>query len=196
LYTHTTCFAASPQKEVGSPLNSRCVLTPSPRVLCHLSSAPFCSGEYGEVYCLVIPCVWIHCPTAPLNSIPLSVLIKNGNVHDLSFIDDHVNDLYVLNKKCSLTPICLLADKGYVSNNVKEKLKDSNYNFIYPSKKNMKEDSTFDKKLYNKRIHVEHSFQKLKAFKRVQIRYDSFITSFSSFIFLAVSQIIYRRLNN
>ena len=128
------------------------------------------------------------------NGIPLSVLIKNGNVHDLTFIDEHINDLFVPNKKCSSKTIHLLADKGYVSNNVKEKLKENNYNFIYPTKKNMKEDLTFDKELYKKRIHVEHSFQKLKAFKRVQIRYDSFITSFSSFIFLAVSQIVYGKL--
>jgi len=118
-----------------------------------------------------------------VNGIPLSVLIKNGNVHDLTFVDDHVNDLFVLNKKNSSKSISLLADKGYVSNNVKEKLKEQNYNFIYPNKKNMKENPTFDKELYKKRIHVEHSFQKLKAFKRVQIRYDSFIISFSSFIF-------------
>ena len=60
----------------------------------------------------------------------------------------------------------------------------------------MKDDPTFDKELYRKRIHVEHSFQKLKVFKRIQIRYDSLITSFSSFIFLATSQIIYKKLNN
>ena len=128
--------------------------------------------------------------------IPLSVLIKNGNVHDLTFIDEHVNDLYVLNKKYTNNSISLLADKGYVSNSTKEKLKDCNYNFVYPPKKNMKDDLTFDKELYRKRIHVEHSFQKLKTFKRIQIRYDSFITSFSSFIFLATSQIIYKKLNN
>jgi len=130
-----------------------------------------------------------------VSGIPLSVLVNNGNVHDLSFVTNHANDLMVLNKKI-IKPVTLLADKGYVSSKLKEHLKSLNYNLIYPQKKNMKIDFTFDKTLYKKRIYIEHSFQKLKLFKRLQLRFDSTIETFKSFIFLAVSQIIFRKLND
>lgn len=126
------------------------------------------------------------------SGIPLSVLIKPGNVHDIMFVNEHISDLCICNKKCPSNKINLLADKGYVSANLKEILKSKNYNYIYPTKKNMKPDHNFDKILYKKRIFVEHSFQKFKLFKRVAIRVDSFIKNFSSFVFLACSVIIHR----
>ena len=131
-----------------------------------------------------------------INGIPLSVLFNTGNVHDLSFVNDHIDDLIVLTKKYPAKHFSLLADKGYVSRKLKGALSLKHYNFIYPCKKNMAPDPTFDKVLYKKRIFVEHSFQKLKSFKRIQLRYDSLLSNFSSFIFLAVSHIIFNKLNN
>ena len=58
----------------------------------------------------------------------------------------------------------------------------------------MKEEIIIDAKLYKKRINVEHTFQKLKLFKRIQLRYDSNITSYFSFVFLACSLLIFRKL--
>jgi transposase len=67
-----------------------------------------------------------------------------------------------------------------------------NYNLVYPPKKNMKNVIPINKKLYKQRIRVEHSMQKLKLFKRIQLRYDSSILSYSSFVFLALSIMIHR----
>jgi len=131
-----------------------------------------------------------------INGIPLSVLIKNGNIHDLTFVNDHIDDLFVINKKSENTNIKLLADKGYVSSHLKEYLAQKNYIFIYPHKKNMKPNHTFDKILYKKRIFVEHSFQQFKLFRRVATRYDSDINTFSSFVFFACSLMIYRNLDH
>lgn len=124
------------------------------------------------------------------HGIPLSVLINTGNVHDLSFVENHVSDLLVVTKK--INSITLLADKGYVSRKLKESVKLKNYDLIYPKKKNMAEEIIIDSKLYKKRINVEHTFQKLKLFKRIQLRYDSKISSFHSFVFIACSLLIYR----
>jgi transposase len=126
--------------------------------------------------------------------IPLSVLIKPGSVHDITFVNEHLDDLSVCNKKCHSEKIHLLADKGYVSANLKETLIEKKYNFVYPTKKNMKPNPEFDKILYKKRIFVEHSFQKFKLFKRVAIRVDSFLEHFSSFVFLACSMMIHRKI--
>lgn len=127
-----------------------------------------------------------------VNGIPLSVLINNGNVHDLSFINAHVKDLLILNRKYVPTKIHLLADKGYTSKLIRESLKQFNYDIIIPPKKNMKHSHQFKKKLYKNRINIEHSFQKLKLFRRIMNRYDSYITSFKSFLFLAISLLIHR----
>jgi transposase len=117
-----------------------------------------------------------------------SVLIKTGNIH--------VDDLIVLTKKHPNKTYALLADKGYVSAKLKNVLQRKHYNLIYPTKKNMKPELSFNKTLYKKRIYIEHSFQKLKLFKRIQLRYDSSILKFASFIFLAASQLIFRKLYN
>jgi len=126
------------------------------------------------------------------SGIPLSVLINTGNVHDLSFVEKHVSDLFVLTKK--IKSITLLADKGYVSNKVKNSIKLRKYILMYPNKVNMIEQNNIDSKLYKKRINVEHTFQKLKLFKRIQLRYDSNVSSYFSFIFMACSFLIFRKL--
>ena len=63
---------------------------------------------------------------------------------------------------------------------------------MIPKKSNSKTSYTFDNILYKKRIYVEHAFQKLKLFRRIQIRYDSLLNSYLSFVLLAVSNIIFK----
>lgn len=126
------------------------------------------------------------------NGIPLSVLIKSGNHHDLSFIGNHISDLRILTKKYK--SVTLLADKGYVSQKIKNSLILKKYNLVYPNKKNMKKVTPIDRNLYKKRINIEHTFQKLKLFKRILCRYDSFISSYYSFVLLACSFLIFRKL--
>ena len=48
--------------------------------------------------------------------IPLSIFIDSGNVHDLSFIEKHMNDMCILtNKNKNNTNFLLLKDKTYES---------------------------------------------------------------------------------
>ncbi len=124
--------------------------------------------------------------------IPLSVIINSGNIHDSKFIDDHINDIFFLNKQHNNKNI-LLADKAYEGKDIRNSLLKNNYRLIIPPKKNTKVKYHFNKKLYKKRINIEHTFQKLKVFKRIQIRYDSNIDTYYSFVYLATSLII---LNN
>lgn len=92
-----------------------------------------------------------------INGIPLSVLLDCGNVHDLHFVEKHIKDLYLLQNKKNT----LIGDKGYVSKKLKDTLINNNYNLVYPLKKNMKGTNEIDKNIYKKRIHIEHTFQKL-----------------------------------
>jgi len=128
-----------------------------------------------------------------INGVPLSVLVKTGNIHDLHFTEPHINDLYFLNKKHN-NKITLLADKAYESKNLRSSIATSNYSLMIPKKSNAKITYHFDPILYKKRIFVEHSFQKLKIFRRIAIRYDSLLKTYLSFLFLAVSQIIFKKI--
>ena len=128
-----------------------------------------------------------------IKGIPLSVISNSGNVHDLTFIDQHIKDMEKLNNKDELT--ILLADKGYVSKIKKESLIHKSYDLVYPPKKNMKEPFKINKELYKKRIYIEHMFQKLKQFRRISSRYDCFIHTFDAFVYLSCSFIVYRGLN-
>jgi len=125
--------------------------------------------------------------------IPLSAILDSGNIHDLHFISPHIDDLiiplsYIKNKTT------LLADKGYVSKKHKEYLSSYNYDIVYPMKKNMKTNLSFDKKQYKLRINIEHTFSKLKSFKHIQMRYDKYFSTYSSFVFFALSILISRNL--
>lgn len=126
-----------------------------------------------------------------VNGVPLSVLVNSGNVHDNSFIDAHINDIAFLNKN---KKTLLLADKAYEGKNIRDNLKIHNYSLMVAKKKNAKTKYKFNKKTYKKRIIIENTFQKLKIFRRIQIRYDSLVNTYFGFLFLAISIIIFKNI--
>jgi transposase len=126
------------------------------------------------------------------HGIPISIFLNKGNIHDLSFIDKHLRDLFIIKNNA---PHILLADKAYTSTNTRNKLALINCSIMVPNKLNAKNKLPFDKKLYKKRIIIEHTFQKLKNFRRINMRYDSYFSTFLSFIFLSASIIIFKKIN-
>jgi transposase len=121
-----------------------------------------------------------------VNGFPLSVLFMKGNYHDTTVFDKHIKDaiLIIPNKKFKI-----VADKGYSSKKNYSLLKSLNIPSIIPPRKNMKIAATYkyDKNEYVKRIKIEHIFARLKTYKRLNYRYDKFLRTFSSFIFIALS---------
>ena len=71
-----------------------------------------------------------------VNGIPLSVLVNSGNVHDSSFLNDHVRDFFIINNKLP-KKITLLADKAYESKNIRAERNNFNYSLMIPKKKNL-----------------------------------------------------------
>ena len=115
--------------------------------------------------------------------VPLSIFIDSGNVHDLSFIEKHMNDMcFITNKNKNNTNFLLLADKTYESSKHREYVNNFNYQFMIPKKKNMINNYYFDKNIYKKRILIENTFQKIKIFRRIMIRYDSLFKNYLSFV--------------
>lgn len=122
---------------------------------------------------------------------PLSVVINKGTVHDIKFIDTHLKDFSNTN-----IPTILLADKGYVSNNLRITLLSKNILIMTPRKSNQKKCENFDKNLYKKRIRIENTFQKLKIYRRINMRYDHYLKTFNSFVMLSLSFILFKHMTH
>ncbi len=66
---------------------------------------------------------------------------------------------------------------------------------MIPKKKNSNTNYYFNKQIYKKRIRIENSFSKLKAFRRISNRYDSLIKNYNNFLYLACSLFISRKMH-
>ena len=84
----------------------------------------------------------------------------------------------------------LLADKAYESKENRNIAINQNIMMIIPNKKNSKINYYFNDFLYKKRIIIEHSFQKIKTYRRISIRYDNYINSYKNFLYIALTDII------
>ena len=121
-----------------------------------------------------------------INGFPLSILFMKGNYHDNDVFDKHIRDSNLLlpkNKKK------IMADKAYAANKNYVLLESNNMTHIIPPRKNMLlyTDYKYDKNEYAKRIKIEQIFSRLKAYKRINLRYDKYIRNYSGFVFIAFS---------
>ncbi len=124
-----------------------------------------------------------------INGTPLSVIVNKRSVHDISFMDRHIADLKPMIKRKK--PHTMLADKGYESKALRDKLSDNGMQTMIPKKKGSVANYVFDKKVYRKRILIENTFQRLKTYRRSMVRYDKLFSNYCAFVFLAMSMIIY-----
>lgn len=139
-----------------------------------------------------------------VNGIPISVLLDKGNVHDSQFIEKHLNDFLIVTKTYEYRNFnkykqYMLADAGYDSANVQNLLIQKGYvPIIAHNRRNTKDPSKIKKfnKLqkckYKKRIIVENAFSWIKKNKRLLMRFDKLSTSYLSFVYLALTKIIFR----
>lgn len=57
---------------------------------------------------------------------------------------------------------------------------------VIPPRKNRKDQKEYDKNIYKNRNQIEHFFNRLKQFRRIATRYDKLLSSFLSFVQLAI----------
>ncbi len=76
----------------------------------------------------------------------------------------------------------VLCDKGYDSNEFREKIKKQNSIPVIPGRCNRKVEVQYDKHIYKERSLVECFFSKIKHFRRVFSRFDKDIYSFVAFL--------------
>lgn len=114
--------------------------------------------------------------------LPLEFIITGGEVHDSK----------VANELIDLLPQAdaIIADKGYDSEPIREKVRESSAIPVIPRKKNSKTgNADIDWCLYKYRHLVENAFARLKHFRAIATRYEKLKMNFESMLALACSMI-------
>jgi len=109
---------------------------------------------------------------------PLRFVITAGQVNDCAQADRLLEDIETA---------YVIADKGYDSDRVLEKIEELGASAVIPPRSNRKVQRDYDRQLYKERNLIERSFNKLKRFRRLATRYDRKALYFSSFVYLAAS---------
>ena len=81
----------------------------------------------------------------------------------------------------------VIADKGYDTERVLEKIGELEAITVIPPRSNRKVQRDYDRELYKERNLIERTFNKLKRFRRIATRYDRKAIYFKSFLYLAAS---------
>ena len=113
---------------------------------------------------------------------PIEFLITGGDVHDSK----------VANELIELLPQgdFVVADKGYDSEVIRNKIRERNSSPVIPRKQNSKVGNTdIDWCLYKYRHLVENAFARLKHFRSIATRYDKLKMNFESMLALACALI-------
>ena len=140
----------------------------------------FYKGKYGNKISII----------TDTKGIPLSIFLNKGSVHDNSFVLKHLDDLRVRSWKTK--PNYVLGDRAYEGRRLRHCVCDYGTKLMVRAKKNARTKYEYDRDTYRQRIYVEHGFQKLKSFRRIQLRYEQIYSNYSSFVFLAGSLILSR----
>ncbi len=126
--------------------------------------------------------------------IPIDTIIESGNTYDSKILYDQISKFNHDNKyKKSI----FLADSGYDSVKLKNELhKIFNTTIIIPNNRNTKNESKKrklndnEKIIYKKRIRIEHTNQKIKSYRRLNMIYERKIKNYEQLLFLALCDII------
>ncbi len=80
---------------------------------------------------------------------------------------------------------CLIADKGYDADHLRQALAARNIKVVIPSTASRRRAIPYDKAAYRRRNRIERMFCRLKDFRRIATRYDKLARNFLSAAFLA-----------
>jgi transposase len=87
---------------------------------------------------------------------------------------------------------CVVGDKAYDSDAIREDLFARDLVAVIPSKANRKESVPLEPELYRKRNRVERLVGKVKQFRRLATRYDKLATTFLGFVQLVATFVMIR----
>ena len=117
----------------------------------------------------------IHAATDALGN-PTRFIATPGNRNDITQAEALLE---------GITNSYVIADNGYKSKELRDKLIERSCIPVIPPKSNSKSPAEYDKHLYKERHLIECLFSKIKYFRRVFSRFDKTVRNFLSFIYFA-----------
>lgn len=103
-----------------------------------------------------------------------------GNIHDCSHADALLEQI---------TAKAIIADKGYDSDAVVNKVEAAGATVVIPSKSNRKVQRAHDKELYKERNRVERFFNRLKHWRGLATRYEKTLESYLAMVHLVCARL-------
>lgn len=97
------------------------------------------------------------------NGLPVRVQLTSGKSADITQAKSLMRGLKAK---------ALIADKGYVSKDLRRHVQRRGMKVVIPPKSNAKRPHKYSKYLYKKRNRIERCFNKLKHFRRLATRFD------------------------
>jgi transposase len=109
---------------------------------------------------------------------PLHFRLTPGNIHDVTVANLMLDEL-------PGDAAYTVADKGYDSDAIREKIIEMGSEPVIPYKKNRKEPGKLKKKIYRYRHRVENVFCSLKQYRGVATRYEKLSLHFAGIVAMA-----------
>ena len=140
-----------------------------------------------------------------VNGVPLSAIIKPGNMSDqkLTFINFNNMLVDIIPKtNNNKHKRYLLADSAYDTTNIHSKIKNMNITPVIWYNRRKTKDKTIiasrkfnkkENKIYKKRIVIENFFSWIYKNRRVNRRYDKKLLNYKSFLYMAFIKLILKR---
>ncbi len=119
---------------------------------------------------------------ATIERIPLDFYLTPGQAGDAPAGEKLI-------RKNSASFKCLLADKAYDTDKIRNYLEEGNKEVCIPSKSNRKSPYTHDRELYKKRSIIENMFGRLKDWRGIAMRFCRCAHIFDSFVCIALISI-------
>lgn len=88
-----------------------------------------------------------------------------------------------------ITANAIIADKGYDSDAVVDRIEAAGASAVIPSKSNRKVQRPHDKELYKKRNLVERFFNRLKHWRGLATRYEKTVESYLAMVHLVCARL-------
>ena len=107
---------------------------------------------------------------------PLTIIITAGQAADIKQAEALVGEDVCEN---------LLADRGYDSDDLRDKLNEKKIRPVIPGKKNRLQPIEYDRYTYKERNAIERFFGRLKEYRRIATRYDKTAIMFKAGIVMA-----------
>jgi transposase len=125
----------------------------------------------------------------------INVKLYDGRKYDSQILLDHLENrnLVQIDHIHSNHKQIFMADAGYDTKEIRDKLKQLKYTIMIPqNKRNIKNTELLrkftkkEKELYNKRSIIERTFNKMKYNRRICTRYESKSENFLGFVYMAL----------